>query len=435
LINLVSNRLARQLPFYYGYVMMPVAMLLQVCTSPGQTFAVSAFTPAIRESLGLSDSALSFAYMMGTLLAAIPLSTIGPASDRWGLRGITALAVIALAGTCLFASTVSGFSTLLLAFFLLRFLGQGSLTLLSGNTIAMWFRSRIGRVSALMSVGTAVAFAWVPEWISNSIAEIGWRETYRGMALLVLLVMIPVVLVLFRNRPEDLGQHVDGIRESDQDGGGESRREETRPAFTIHHDRPSLPLREAMRNRAFYIVGLTGAFWAMTGTGILFYLFTLCEDRGMSADVPADMFKTFGLSMLALQLLGGVLSDYLPLNRLLGIGAAMLCVALAVLWVADAVFPLHLFAGLFGGGQGLLIAINAVVWVRYFGREHLGSIRGTVWCLTVAGSGCGPLIMGVVRDATGTFDPAIAVFFSGMCPLAVAAWLATPPRRVAEVEG
>ena len=113
----------------------------------------------------------------------------------------------------------------------------------------------------------------------------------------------------------------------------------------------------------------------------------------------------------------------------------MLCGALAILWVADAVLPLHLFAGLFGGGQGLLIAINAVVWVRYFGREHLGSIRGTVWCLTVAGSGCGPLIMGVIRDATGTFDPAIAVFFAGMCPLAVAAWLATPPRRGVQAEG
>ena len=40
-----SQRLATRLPFYYGWVMLPIAMLAAIATSPGQTFGVSILTP------------------------------------------------------------------------------------------------------------------------------------------------------------------------------------------------------------------------------------------------------------------------------------------------------------------------------------------------------------------------------------------------------
>ncbi len=412
--------MAARLPFFYGYVMIPVAMFVQIATSPGQTYAISAFTPSLRESLGMNDSLLSLAYMLGTVGAAFPLSFVGPLTDRYGLKGITLVAVVALSSACYFASQATGFFTLLAAFFLLRFLGQGSLSLLSGNAIAMWFRTRMGRVSALMSIGTAIAFAWIPQLISDWIAAVGWRETYRGIAVVLLIAMLPLIVLFFRDRPEDVGQRVDGLPEptSNQESIGTEQHKS--------HAR-SLTLQEALRTRAFYILAATNTVWAMAGTGVLFYLFTLCEDRGFGNSVPAHLFKTFGLSMLAMQLTGGVLADFFPLNKLLGTGSVMLCIGFALIGFGQTEIALHGFAGLFGGGQGLLLAVGAVIWVRYYGRTHLGSIRGSTWCLTVAGSGCGPLLMGVTRDYTGDFGPAIVAFFSAMCVLAVTAWWATPP--------
>mgnify|MGYP003662759019 CR=1 FL=1 len=428
--DLAANHWQRRLPFFYGYVMIPVAMLVQICTSPGQTFAVSAFTPALRQSLQLSDSTLSLAYMLGTLLAAVPLSVIGPLSDRYGLKVVTLVAVGALASACWYASHVTGFYTLLIAFFLLRFLGQGSLSLLSGNAISMWFRTRIGRVSAVMSIGMSVAFAWVPQWLSESIVESGWRWTYQALAAIIAATMIPTVVVLFRNRPEDIGQAVDGVGRVDTRSSGSD--ESTKDASDVHTQvEYSLNLRQSLRSRSIYILGATTFLWAMAGTGFVFYLFDICADRGQDGQVAGDLFKTFGLTMLVLQLAGGVLADYVPLNRLLGLGSVMLAAGTASLWVASDATMLHVFAALFGGGQGLLISVGSVVWVRYYGREHLGSIRGTVWSLTVAGSGCGPLLMGVVRDRFGVFDPAIGFFGLAMTLLAVVAWWATPPTALA----
>lgn len=428
-MNLASNFLAKRLPVFYGYVMLPLAMLMQVGTSPGQTFAISAFTPTLLESLQLSESRLALAYMLGTLFAAVPLSAVGPISDRIGLRWTSLAVIFSLSGTCYFASTVTGFTGLFVAFFLLRFLGQGALTLLSNNTTAMWFRNRIGRVSAIISIGTAAAFAWVPQWLSESIDAHGWRWTYQAIAGLVLVGLVPAILLFYRNRPEDMGQCLDGVKmDGDQDASNADSGE------PIASDEVSVPLREvsltlheALRTYSFYIVGLTSAVWAMIGTGVVFYLFTLCQDRGFAEGTAGDLFKTFGLCMLVMQFAGSIAADYVRLNRLLGSGAMMLVGGLFVLWIAQGSSMMHFFAGLFGGGQGLLIAVSGVLWVRYYGREHLGSIRGWVWCATVAGSGCGPLIMGQIKDHYQSYDPAILIFLALILPLAVASWFVRPP--------
>lgn len=417
-----SDRLASRLPFFYGYVMIPVAMAVQVGSSPGQTFAVSAFKPALLEALSLTHTQFSFAYMTGTMLAAIPLSIVGPLADRFGLRAVTSVVVLALAATCWFASFISGIATLLLTFWLLRFLAQGSLSLLSGNTISMWFRDRIGRVSAVMSIGMALAFALVPDLLIRSIDAHGWQASFRLMSVVLLTLILPVLFLLFRNRPEDVGQHVDGRLAR-----GETASQHSHDDHLPEH---SLTFAEAIRHRTMWILAAVMFAWAMIGTALVLDLVTLCEERGLSDKNIAPLFRTFAFSMLIMQLIGGVLADAVPLNRLLTVGVGMLASGVAVLAAANSAGTVHLFAAFFGGGQGLTIAVGAVIWVRYYGRDHLGKIRGTIWSLTIAGSGIGPLIMGLVRDADGRFDRAIYLFVAMLVPLAVAAGWANAPARI-----
>ena len=417
---------ASALPFFYGYVMMLVAMLVQICTSPGQTFAFSAFTQPLTESLTLSDSRLAFAYMLGTLAAAFPLFAVGPLSDRFGIRHVTLVCVAALAAACFVAANATGFYSLLLSFFLLRFLGQGALSLLSGNAISMWFRSKIGRVSAIMSIGTGLAFAWVPSLLSQSIEDVGWRDTYRYTGWLTLAVMIPVIWLLFCNKPEDVDQRVDA---ADPDRNGVSPSDQPQASGPSRSPSDGLTLRAALRNRSYYILGGCNIVWAMTGTGVVFYLYKVCAEHGHDPTVGSAVLRTFGLAMLTMQLLGGIVADFLRLNRLLAFGMLMLLSALTLITVFHNVLALHGYAVLFGGGQGLLLSVGSVVWVRYYGRERLGVIRGTVWCLTVAGSGCGPLIMGVCNDLTGSFGDALAAFAWIMLPVTIVAPLALPPPK------
>jgi MFS family permease len=416
-----STVLAARLPFFYGYVMLLLSMLMQIGSSPGQTFAISPFKPALRASLSLSEFSVAFAYMLGTLFAAIPLAIVGPLSDRLGLRRVSIFVVVALSVTCWFARLATGFWTVTLLFFLLRFLGQGSMTLLSSNTTSMWFRRRIGRVSAILSVGTAVAFAWIPDVLKQSIESNGWEWTFQAVAVVVAVSLLPLMILLFRNRPEDLGLKLDGLVKV-------SPTEAALLSPTAKAEEVSRTLGEAMATKSYYIIGLAMAVWAMTGTGVVFNAFTLIEERGLPESTATNLFKLLSISMLILQLFGGVLSDFLKLNRLFGMGATLLLVGLVALAVDKTTFGVYGFSIFFGAGQGLLVSVSNAVWVRFYGREHLGSIRGWAWCATVAGSGLGPMIMGVFKDAYGSFDVALVTFSLIMLPLVAASYFIHPPK-------
>lgn len=448
-MNHFSNFLALRLPFFYGYVVVLVALLTQICSSPGQTFAMVAFTPAIQRSLNLSSSSLAAAYMIGTFLAAFPLFLIGPIADRLGLRTTTFGVAIGLVVACLFASICQGFVSLILAFVLLRLLGQGAMSLLGGNIVSMWFRQRLGRVNSVMSVGGALAFAIMPTLLLDAIEHFGWRGTYQILGMAVLCGFVPF-LALLRNRPEDMGLTVDGIpanprgenfplnplASSLHTSKPQDRDESTNKEFTKdevpqqHFHEPETTLREAMAHRSYWILMIGMVVWAMTGTGIVFYAIPIYEQFGIPAASSKLLFMTLSFCMLMAQTLGGVLADKLPMHRLLATGFGLLALGAFVIPSTQSTLQVHLFAALFGSGQGLAIASNSTMWVRYYGRKHLGAIRGSVWCATVASSGCGPFILGLFADSLGSFTPGIWLFVGLLsCLGPLSAFATQPPNK------
>ena len=90
----------------------------------------------------------------------------------------------------------------------------------------------------------------------------------------------------------------------------------------------------------------------------------------------AAMFATYALSFSIIMLIGGVLADRLPLNILLAASLACLSGGIALLKEVSDTWTSNLFAVVSGGGQGLFSAVSATIWVRYYGRTHLGKIRG-----------------------------------------------------------
>ena len=83
-----------------------------------------------------------------------------------------------------------------------------------------------------------------------------------------------------------------------------------------------------------------------------------------------------------------------------------------------------------GMAQGLFGGLGNTVWVRYFGREHLGKIRGSVWTAAVAGSSVGPFLMGISYDMSGDFFISLAGFAVILFGLAISGMWATPPEKV-----
>ena len=359
ILNSPSRHLADRLPFYYGWVMLPIAMLAAIATSPGQTFGVSIFNPAFRQTLGLSHSQLTGAYMVGTLLAALPQPYIGSLMDRFGIRRVMFVIVILLGLACIFMSQIQNLLMLFLAFFLLRLLGQGALSLMATNTLAMWFQVRLGTVSGMMNAGVAGSIALIPPLILVLINQFGWRGAYATLGVMVWLVMLPLLLLLYRNRPEDLGQSLDGRSSS-----------ELATHVKEQENTVSFSLKEARHTRAYWILMLFTATWALTATAIFFNLVPIFTNQGLTDANAAATYTTLAIALAATQLIGGMLADRIRLNLLATMCITSIVVGIWVLGQADSIILAQLYALFFGIGQGLFGAVNNTIWVRYYGRPH-----------------------------------------------------------------
>ncbi len=87
--------------------------------------------------------------------------------------------------------------------------------------------------------------------------------------------------------------------------------------------------------------------------------------------------------------------------------------------------------GLFGLGIGGVLTLLPVAWADYFGRESYGAIRGVALSLQVLAQAVGPVLSGVLRDASGTYTPSLLVFGTLAALAILAAFAARRPTAAA----
>ena len=59
--------------------------------------------------------------------------------------------------------------------------------------------------------------------------------------------------------------------------------------------------------------------------------------------------------------------------------------------------------------------VMSVIWAKYFGRRHLGSITGISYTVLTVASALGPMPMGIARDLLGSYNLVLNV--SAVFPL------------------
>ncbi|MEM8943562.1 MAG: MFS transporter [Planctomycetota bacterium] len=404
---------------FYGWLMLPLAMLLMISTSPGQTFGFSFFNGKFRAAFDLTQTGLSTTYLLATVLASLALPYIGGLTDRYGLRRSAMAAILAMAGICVFISQTTGVVTLFFSFLMFRIMGPGTLVLLANNTLARWFDHRLGLVSALMQVAMAGAMAFVPTAIVMLIDSFGWRGAYLAIAALLACGLLPLVGVVYRESPSELGQFPDGAR---------NRADHPSSSTAL----VGLTLAEARAERAFWILLAATATWALIGTGYLFHLEVLFQAQGLGKSASTRAMTAVAISMATAQLMGGVFADRFQLRWLL-VTAVGLIATSAVMLASGAASILIASLAVYGLGQGLMSIVAATGWARFFGRAHLGKIRGMSLTAAIAGSSLGPLMMAVSDDYLGGFGPSLWCFAGMAGVITVASFWATPPTGNDEV--
>ena len=412
------GRIVAWSPVYYGWIILIAAGIGRVMTSPGQTYSVSIYLEHFIRDLDISRSLVSTLYTLGTLTGSLALPFVGRQIDRRGPRAMVGLITALFAIACVYMGFVQNAVMLGIGFVLIRMLGQGSLGLVCTNVVNRWWVRRRGTILGLLGMGASIlGTGSFPSLINVLNERFGWRTSYVLLGLMVALVMLPVGLIFFRRQPEDYGLLPDGVKASLSSARPELDKE-------VHWTR-----REALHTSAFWIISLAGACISMLGTGLHFHMVSIFEDAGLSAGAAAAAFMPLAVTGAVVRLASGVLVDRVPVRYLLSAALVGLAASLLMAPRLQGTSSALAYGIALGATGSLQLTVGQVVWAKYYGRRHLGSVTGVAMLVSIAGSALGPMPMGIARDLMGSYLPALTV--SAVLPLilAVVALYAHPPQR------
>jgi len=336
-------------------------------------------------------TAAAFGVLASAWLAGWMIDRVGARRVALGSQAGLALGFVGL-------SMQTGSPTLWYAnWFLLAVLGVGTTPLTWSRGIASWFDRRRGLALGLGLTGTGFTAFLAPPLMTSIVASSGWRSGYLTIAAGIVLVAMPTVFLLFRERTPG-AELAAGTGIIPADGPA--------PAET-----PNVTLGEALRGRHFWIIALSFLFICAAITGVNANLVPMLTDGGLSAAGAAGYASVLGLAVIFGRLVAGWLLDRLwapVVGLIVLVPSALACLLLA--WQVAPVFAIALL-GLAGGAEFDLIAF---LCLRYFGTRHYGKIYAWQWASFTVASGLGPVAFGAIFDAAGSYETGLLVAMAAM---------------------
>jgi len=314
--------------------------------------------------------ASSLAFAAGGLVGPF----IGPIVDRYGPRNLMIIGALIYGGSLL---TLSQINTLW-HFVILQLIAGGLGAILVGPltvnvTISKWFVLRRGWALAIGSSGVSLAAILMPLIMIRVVDQIGWRD---GYIILAILVSVPVLIIapLMRKNPEELGLLPDGNKKNFI-----FNKNDASKASHIQNDFDySITRHDALRMKSLWLLvlafGINGAgLQAMFVHGI-----PLIIDMGFNRMDTAFAFSLVGFGNLGSKIIWGwSLQRYHPKKVAAAAYTHTLCGITLILLASNSNENTILMIGciLFGMGFGGTIPNSEYLWASYFGRRYLGSVR------------------------------------------------------------
>ena len=402
---------------FYGWWMVGGAVVCLFAWMGASQAAAGVFLKPVVEELGWQV----WQFTLGTSLAAAAggLSGIyaGVIVDRHGPRFLILVGAL-VAAACLWGLSRQANLWAFLALYTAA--GVFGWNLFSSTvinpTITKWFIRKRGWALALGSIGVSLASLIAPVTMTFIVDTWDWRAGYAAMGGFILVAVAPMAFIM-RRLPEDHGLLPDG----DQ---GEPPHVPSQAARTA--ETHSFTRRQAVRTSGFWLLLFGFAFNMAALISVLVHAIPFLTEVGFSRAIAASALAVNGLGNLVSKAAWGYgLQRFHP--RSLVLTAFMISTAGVVLILVAAAtgFYAILFPAffLYGFGFGGTIPLGEFTWAKYFGRRHIGAIRGLGNPVAILFSGLGPILVGLWFDLSGSYQPAfyaiIASFFAGAALVAV----------------
>lgn len=406
--------------FFYGW-WVALGSFITLFTVVGILYyGFPVFYRPLIDEFGWSRAELTAGYMISTIVLG-PLFGIfaGVLIDRFGSKRIM-LAGILSAGVALLSFGFMQSLTHFYLFYFLHTLGYVSAGPVPNQVlISQWFHRLRGRVMGIAYLGLGLG-GWIAPRLSNYlIAAIGWRSALHIMGAVALLVLFPLIFVLVKSRPSEKGLLPDGEQP------GEA------VAAKSRHSSNDFSLPEALRTRAFWAIAV-GSVLSIASIGAIiqhFILYLTGEDVGYTQAQASGILSSLVLSSIPGRVVMGYLADIFPKKYVMLAAYLFVGGSVPLLFFADSVNMLYLFAVIFGFGMGADYMMIPLVTAESFGLSSMGKIMGVIFVSDTVGQATFPFLVGYLFDRTGSYQ--LGFTLVTLAALLGAAAVLFIPRKVA----
>jgi MFS family permease len=180
---------------------------------------------------------------------------------------------------------------------------------------------------------------------------------------------------------------------------------------------------------------LASSLFGLVYSGIALFNQSILEQLGFSASTYYLALTISTMVGLLANFGGGWLALRWPIQRLMGLGMAVLATALLALPLVRTPTHVVLYALAMGVSGGIVTVVFFSVWGQVFGRSHLGRIQGCAQTMTVLASAVGPLLLAKTFQSTGAYDLMFYGLAAAVTVLGICSWWVPLPHRTSRTLG
>lgn len=350
------------------------------------TYSLGTFMEPLEQAFGWNRKQSSLGLTIFGLAATFAGPPMGALIDRFGSRRM-ALPGLVLSGVtfaCLSLATgsITQWVVLWIVFSLCSVMIKS--TVWSAGTSSVFTASR-GLALAAVLTGSALGQVFAPLVANALIQTQGWRAAYIWIGLgWAGLGAVLVALMFFDAHA--LGQRRGAAAASE-------------PGRL-----PGLTIREACRNSRVIRIAVANLLMSFIGAGITVHLVPLIAQTGVGRTEAAEIAALAGVGGIVGKFLSGWLLDRVQGSVIPFTSFAIGAVGYFLL-LDSFHMPFALPAGTLclGYASGAGLQVSTYLITRYAGLRNFGTIFGAIASSMMLGTSLGPLLAGLIHDATGSY--------------------------------
>lgn len=390
----------------YPWIIVAAGFLMVMVGLGFGSFSRGTYLKVVTEQMGLDRGGFALSDTIRNLVTAFLSIYFGKLLFRFDARKMIAGGFLALIASFVFNAVATGY----LEFYIGGvFLGVGlawTTTTIVGVLVERWFSGNTGTIMGLILAANGVG-GFLSEKVVNRIiygldlsrpvSEGRWREAYWFVAILFAVVGLIVVL-LIRNKPEDLGIEKIHLAEKKQ----KNKRVETWEG---------IELKQALNKSYFYMAVLSVFFNGVILQAMVTLAKPLMQDVGIGMDVIDAGYSLYAFVLLGTKVLTGVIYDKWGLKSVYTICSvgALVAVFLLLFQSPDRTYLTYLYLFVAPIALPLETVMIPLFAKGLFGSKDFTKIMGYFFAINTLGMAVGTSASNFVYDIIKSYVPCLRV--------------------------